>query len=170
MNRLRIASNSGEDEMKTEYKARGIYELYLKRLLDIICAVVALAGFWWLYIILAVLVKIRLGSPILFKQERPGKSEKIFTLYKFRTMTDERDPSGELLPDEVRLTRFGKILRAMSLDELPEVFNILKGDMSIVGPRPLLVQYLPLYNDFQKGDMKYVPGLLDMHRFMAAMR
>lgn len=159
MNRLRIASNSGEDEMKTEYKARGIYELYLKRLLDIICAVVTLAVFWWLYIILAVLVKIRLGSPILFKQERPGKSEKIFTLYKFRTMTDERDPSGELLPDEVRLTRFGKILRAMSLDELPEVFNILKGDMSIVGPRPLLVQYLPLYNDFQKRRHEVRSGL-----------
>lgn len=159
MNRLRSASNDGENKMEMEHKERGIYELYLKRLLDIICALAALMGFWWLYIILAVLVKIKLGNPILFKQERPGKNGKIFILYKFRTMTDERDPNGELLPDAVRLTRFGKILRAMSLDELPEVFNILKGDMSIVGPRPLLVQYLPLYNDFQKRRHEVRSGL-----------
>lgn len=145
--------------MKTEHKPSGIYELYFKRLLDIVCAIVALAVFWWLYIIVAVLVKIKLGSPILFKQERPGKNERIFLLYKFRTMTDERDAAGELLPDEVRLTRFGKMLRATSLDELPEVFNILKGDMSIVGPRPLLVQYLPLYNEFQKRRHEVRSGL-----------
>ena len=145
--------------MKTEHKPRGIYELYFKRLLDIACAIAALAVFWWLYIIIAVLVKIKLGSPILFKQERPGKNERIFLLYKFRTMTDERDAAGELLPDEVRLTRFGKMLRATSLDELPEVFNILKGDMSIVGPRPLLVQYLPLYNEFQKRRHEVRSGL-----------
>lgn len=145
--------------MKTEHKPRGIYELYFKRLLDIVCAVAALAVFGWLYIIVAVLVKIKLGSPILFRQERPGKNGKIFLLYKFRTMTDERDADGELLPDEVRLTRFGKMLRATSLDELPEVFNILKGDMSIVGPRPLLVQYLPLYNEFQKRRHEVRSGL-----------
>ena len=145
--------------MKTEHKPSGIYELYFKRLLDIVCAIVALAVFWWLYIIVAVLVKIKLGSPILFKQERPGKNERIFLLYKFRTMTDERDAAGKLLPDEVRLTRFGKMLRATSLDELPEVFNILKGDMSIVGPRPLLVQYLPLYNEFQKRRHEVRSGL-----------
>lgn len=145
--------------MKTEHKSRGIYELYFKRLLDIACAIAALAVFWWLYIIIAVLVKIKLGSPILFKQKRPGKNERIFLLYKFRTMTDERDAAGELLPDEVRLTRFGKMLRATSLDELPEVFNILKGDMSIVGPRPLLVQYLPLYNEFQKRRHEVRSGL-----------
>lgn len=145
--------------MKTEHKPRGIYELYFKRLLDIVCAIAALAFFWWLYIIVAVSVKIKLGSPILFKQERPGKNGRIFLLYKFRTMTDERDAAGELLPDEVRLTRFGKMLRATSMDELPEVFNILKGDMSIVGPRPLLVQYLPLYNEFQKRRHEVRSGL-----------
>lgn len=145
--------------MKIGDKPRGIYELYFKRLFDIVCAVVALVAFWWLYIIVAILVKIKLGSPILFKQERPGKNGRIFKLYKFRTMTDERDVSGALLPDTVRLTKFGKTLRATSLDELPEVFNILKGDMSIVGPRPLLVQYLPLYNDFQKRRHEVRSGL-----------
>lgn len=145
--------------MRIGDKSRGIYELYFKRLFDIVCAVVALVAFWWLYIIVAILVKIKLGSPILFKQERPGKNGRIFKLYKFRTMTDERDVSGALLPDTVRLTKFGKTLRATSLDELPEVFNILKGDMSIVGPRPLLVQYLPLYNDFQKRRHEVRSGL-----------
>lgn len=145
--------------MRIGDKSREIYELYFKRLFDIVCAVVALVAFWWLYIIVAILVKIKLGSPILFKQERPGKNGRIFKLYKFRTMTDERDVSGALLPDTVRLTKFGKTLRATSLDELPEVFNILKGDMSIVGPRPLLVQYLPLYNDFQKRRHEVRSGL-----------
>ena len=107
--------------------------------------------FWWLYLIVAVLVRIKLGSPIIFKQERPGKIDKktgketIFNLYKFRTMTDKRDVEGNLLPDDVRLTKFGRILRSTSLDELPEAFNILKGDMSVIGPRPLLVEYLPYY-------------------------
>ena len=147
--------------MKTKHKpsGKGVYERYFKRLLDIICALAAIIGFWWVYIILAILVRVKLGSPILFRQERPGKNGKIFKLYKFRTMTDERDASGELLRDEARLTKFGRVLRATSLDELPEVFNILKGDMSIVGPRPLLVQYLPLYNDFQKRRHEVRSGL-----------
>ena len=112
---------------------QGFYEKYVKRLVDIVCSLVVLVLFWWLYIILAVLVRFKLGSPILFKQQRPGKNEKIFNMYKFRTMTDARDDNGELLPDEVRLTRFGKALRATSLDELPEIFNILKGDSGIKG-------------------------------------
>lgn len=112
---------------------QGFYEKYVKRLIDIVCSLVVLVLFWWLYIILAVLVRFKLGSPILFKQQRPGKNEKIFNMYKFRTMTDARDDNGELLPDEVRLTRFGKALRATSLDELPEIFNILKGDSGIIG-------------------------------------
>ncbi|WP_346698679.1 sugar transferase, partial [Thomasclavelia spiroformis] len=102
--------------------------------------------------------KIKLGSPVLFKQERPGKNEKIFRMYKFRTMTDKKDENGNLLPDEIRLTKFGKLLRSTSLDELPELFNILKGDMSIVGPRPLLVKYLPLYNEYQKHRHDVRPG------------
>ena len=110
-------------------------------------------------LITAVLVRIKLGSPILFKQERPGKDGKIFKMYKFRTMTDEKDENGNLLPDVKRLTRFGKFLRNSSLDELPELLNILKGDMSIVGPRPLLVKYLPLYNDFQRHRHDVRPGL-----------
>ena len=130
-----------------EHKPYGIYEKYFKRPFDIFCALMAILVFWWLYIIIAVLVRIKLGSPVLFTQPRPGKNEKIFKLYKFRTMTNECDDNGELLPDEVRLTRFGKWLRSTSLDELPEAFNILKGDMSVVGPRPLLVEYLPYYTE-----------------------
>ena len=118
-----------------EHKPYGPYETYFKRPLDILCALAALIVFGWLYILVAVLVRIMLGSPVIFKQPRPGKDEKIFDLYKFRSMTDERDENGELLPDEVRLTEFGKVLRATSLDELPEAFNILKGDMSVIGPR-----------------------------------
>lgn len=112
-------------------KKQGIYERYIKRLLDVICALAALIVFGWLYIIVAVLVRVKLGSPVLFTQPRPGKDEKIFKLYKFRTMTDARDENGKLLPDDVRLTKFGKALRSTSLDELPEAFNILKGDMSV---------------------------------------
>lgn len=138
---------------------QGFYEKYIKRLLDIFCSLVVLVLFWWLYIILAILVRIKLGSPILFKQQRPGKNEKIFNMYKFRTMTDARDENGNLLPDEMRLTKFGKILRATSLDELPEIFNILKGDMSLIGPRPLLVQYLPRYNEEQHHRHDVRPGL-----------
>lgn len=135
------------------------YEKYIKRILDIICALAVIILFWWLYIIIAFLVRIKLGSPILFKQSRPGKNEKIFNMYKFRTMTDERDENGVLLPDLKRLTKFGKFLRNTSLDELPEVFNILKGDMSVIGPRPLLVKYLPLYNENQHRRHEVRPGM-----------
>lgn len=120
-------------------RKQGFYERYVKRILDIVCAVAALIAFSWLYIIIAVLVRVKLGSPVIFMQPRPGKNEKIFRLYKFRTMTDERDTNGNLLPDEVRLTRFGKLLRSTSLDELPELINILKGDMSVVGERDIIV-------------------------------
>ncbi len=145
--------------MQNDHKPYGIYERWFKRPVDIACALAALLVFWWLYIIVAVLVRIKLGSPVLFCQPRPGKDEKIFKLYKFRTMTDERDEDGNLLPDDVRLTRFGKLLRSTSLDELPEAFNILKGDMSVVGPRPLRVRYLRYYNDFEAGRHKVRPGL-----------
>lgn len=114
-------------------RKQGFYEKYVKRPLDILCALAALIVFSWLYIIVAILVRVKLGNPVIFKQPRPGKDEKIFNLYKFRSMTDERDENGNLLPDEVRLTKFGKALRATSLDELPEAFNILKGDRGIIG-------------------------------------
>jgi lipopolysaccharide/colanic/teichoic acid biosynthesis glycosyltransferase len=127
--------------------------------MDIILSLCALIVLSPVLLILALLVRIKLGSPVIFKQKRPGLHEKIFTLYKFRTMTDKRDENGELLPDKIRLTRFGKLLRSTSLDELPELLNILKGDMSIVGPRPLLVQYLPLYNKHQKRRHDVRPGL-----------
>lgn len=110
-------------------------------------------------LVVAILVRTKLGSPVLFKQKRPGLNEEIFMMYKFRTMTDEKDDKGELLPDSVRLTKFGRLLRSTSLDELPELFNILRGDMSIIGPRPLLVQYLPLYNEHQKRRHEVRPGL-----------
>ena len=145
--------------MGNQHKPYGPYEKYFKRLLDIFCGVVALLVFWWLYIIVAILVRVKLGSPILFKQERPGKNEEIFKLYKFRTMTDARDKNGKLLADEVRLTKFGRALRATSLDELPEVFNILKGEMSLVGPRPLTIQYLPYYSDEERHRHDVRPGL-----------
>ncbi len=132
---------------------------YVKRILDIISSLLAIIILSPLLAVTSVLVKIKLGSPVLFKQERPGKNEKIFTLMKFRTMTDERDENGELLPDEVRLTKFGKFLRSTSIDELPELFNILKGDMSVIGPRPLLVQYLPRYNEHQHRRHEVKPGL-----------
>lgn len=136
-----------------------MYRKYIKRLLDIVislCGIIVLSP---VYLILAILVRVKLGSPVIFKQERPGKDEKIFHLYKFRSMTDERDENGDLLPDEIRLTPFGKKLRSTSLDELPELFNILKGEMSIIGPRPLLVRYLPRYNEFQKHRHDVRPGL-----------
>ena len=135
------------------------YERYMKRLLDIICALAALIVFCWLYIIIAILVRIKLGSPVIFKQPRPGKDEKIFNLYKFRSMTDERDENGNLLPDEVRLTKFGKALRATSLDELPEAFNILKGDMSVIGPRPQLVRDMVFMTPEQRKRHSVRPGL-----------
>lgn len=136
-----------------------MYKRFFKRPIDILCALLAITVFSWLYIIVAILVRIKLGSPVLFKQERPGKDGKIFKLYKFRTMTDEKDENGELLPDDVRLTKFGRFLRKTSLDELPEAFNILKGDMSVIGPRPLLVEYLPLYNEHQQRRHEVRPGL-----------
>lgn len=137
----------------------GFYEKYMKRLLDILCALAALIVFSWLYIIIAILVRVKLGSPVIFKQPRPGKDEKIFSLYKFRTMTDERDENGNLLPDEVRLTKFGKALRATSLDELPEAFNILKGDMSVIGPRPQLVRDMVFMTAEQRQRHSARPGL-----------
>lgn len=136
-----------------------MYRHFFKRFFDFILSLIAIIILSPVYIIVAILVRVKLGSPVIFTQERPGKDEKIFKMYKFRTMTDERDENGELLPDIQRLTRFGRFLRNSSLDELPELFNILKGDMSIVGPRPLLVKYLPLYNDFQKHRHDVRPGL-----------
>lgn len=152
-----LSNRNGEVTM--EHKPYGPYETYFKRPLDILCALAALIVFGWLYILVAVLVRIKLGSPVIFKQPRPGRDEKIFDLYKFRSMTDERDENGELLPDEQRLTKFGKVLRATSLDELPEAFNILKGDMSVIGPRPLLVKYLPRYSERQHRRHEVRPGL-----------
>lgn len=145
--------------MKNQHKPYGPYEKYFKRVLDVFCSLAALLVFGWLYIIVAVLVRIKLGSPVLFKQERPGKNEEIFNLYKFRTMADLRDENGKLLPDEARLTKFGRALRATSLDELPEVFNILKGEMSLVGPRPLTIQYLPYYSEEERHRHDVRPGL-----------
>lgn len=136
-----------------------MYAKYIKRVLDLILSLMALIILMPLMIIIAILVRIKLGSPVIFKQERPGKNEKIFTLYKFRTMTDKKDEKGNLLPDEKRLTKFGKILRSTSLDELPELFNIIKGDMSIVGPRPLAVQYLPYYTNEERHRHDVRPGL-----------
>jgi undecaprenyl phosphate N,N'-diacetylbacillosamine 1-phosphate transferase len=137
----------------------GIYRTFIKRPMDFILSLIAIIVLSPVFLIVAILVRVKLGSPVLFKQERPGLNEKVFLMYKFRTMTDERDEKGNLLPDSIRLTRFGKFLRSTSLDELPELFNILKGDMSIIGPRPLLVQYLPLYNEHQKRRHEVRPGL-----------
>ena len=138
---------------------KGFYEQHLKRPLDIILSLVAIIVLAPVFLLVTILVRKKLGKPVLFTQERPGLNEKIFKMYKFRSMTDARDKNGELLSDDVRLTKFGKFLRSTSLDELPELFNILKGDMSIVGPRPLLVKYLPLYNDEQKHRHDVKPGL-----------
>mgnify|MGYP001125705582 CR=1 FL=1 len=137
----------------------GLYRRYFKRPMDFILSLISIIILSPVLLVVALFVRTKLGSPVIFKQKRPGLNEKVFTMYKFRTMTDERDVNGELLPDDVRLTKFGKILRSTSLDELPELFNILKGDMSIVGPRPLLVQYLPLYNEHQKRRHEVRPGL-----------
>lgn len=142
-----------------KHKPYGPYEKYIKRPLDLFCGLSAIIFFSWLYIIVAILVRVKLGSPIIFTQDRPGKDEKIFKLYKFRTMTDERDVNGKLLPDSERLTKFGKLLRTTSLDELPEAFNIVKGDMSIIGPRPLLTSYLDWYTENEKHRHDVRPGL-----------
>lgn len=136
----------------------GIYEKHIKRPQDFCCAFIATIALSPVILVTAIFVRVKLGSPVLFAQERPGKDGKIFKLYKFRTMTDERDDDGNFLPDEVRLTPFGKILRSSSLDELPELFNILKGDMAVVGPRPLLVKYLLGYNEHQFRRHEVRPG------------
>lgn len=136
-----------------------LYRNGMKRVLDFSCALLGLIVLSPIILLTAALVRVKLGRPILFCQKRPGKQEKIFSMYKFRSMTSETDEKGKLLPDEVRLTKFGRFLRASSLDELPELWNILKGDMSIVGPRPLLVEYLPLYNETQKHRHDVRPGL-----------
>lgn len=142
----------------------GVYEKYIKRALDFSLALCAMIVLSPIFLVVAILVRVKLGSPVIFKQERPGKidastgKERIFTLCKFRTMTDAKDADGNLLSDEVRLTKFGQWLRSTSLDELPELWNIIKGDMSIVGPRPLLVRYLPLYSEEQRRRHEVRPG------------
>ena len=159
---------SWNDEMKTKIRlvrTRGAYELYIKRILDIICSLSAIIVFSWLYIIIAFLVRVKLGTPILFKQLRPGMidektgRERFFYMYKFRSMSNEKDKNGNLMPDEIRLGKFGKALRATSLDELPEVFNILKGDMSIVGPRPQLIRDMVFMTAVQRMRHTAKPGL-----------
>ena len=144
--------------MKPSKKAN-VYRRFIKRPMDFTLSFLAIFILWPVLVIVAILVRVKLGSPVLFKQDRPGLDEKIFVMYKFRTMSDEKDENGELLPDSIRLTKFGKFLRSTSFDELPELLNILKGDMSIIGPRPLLVKYLPLYNDHQKRRHEVRPGL-----------
>lgn len=148
-----------ESYVQQPHIKKGMYEKYIKRPMDFVLALIAIIVLSPVLLIVAFLVRIKLGSPVIFKQQRPGLNEKNFTLYKFRTMTDERDKRGNLLPDSVRLTKFGRVLRSTSLDELPELFNILKGDMSVIGPRPLLVQYLPLYNEQQRRRHEVRPGL-----------
>lgn len=143
----------------SKHKLYGSYERFVKRGLDAFLATGALIVLSPVLLITAIMVRVKLGSPVLFTQDRPGKDEKIFKVYKFRTMTDARDENGELLPDAVRLTKFGSGLRSTSLDELPELFNIVKGDMSIIGPRPLLVQYLPYYTETEKHRHDVRPGL-----------
>ncbi|MDO4499441.1 MAG: sugar transferase [Coriobacteriaceae bacterium] len=157
--------NSQDVKLKQNRKSGGIYSRYIKRPLDAALAACALVLLCWLFAILAILVRAKLGSPVLFCQERPGRidsrtgKERIFKLYKFRTMTNQRGKDGVLLSDEARLTRFGRLLRSTSLDELPEIFNILKGDMALIGPRPLLVKYLPLYSATQRRRHEERPGL-----------
>ncbi len=138
---------------------KGIYERFIKRPQDFFLALIALILMSPIILIVTILVKVKFGNPVIFKQERPGLNEKIFTLYKFRTMTDKKDSNGILLSDEMRMTKFGKLLRSTSMDELPELINILKGDMSFVGPRPLLVEYLPLYDEEQQHRHDVRPGL-----------
>ncbi len=140
-------------------KKANVYRRRLKRPMDFILSLFAIIILCPVLIFVAILVRVKLGGPFLFKQERPGLDEKIFVMYKFRTMSNERDQNGELLPDSIRLTKFGQFLRSTSLDELPELLNILRGDMSIIGPRPLLVKYLPLYNEHQKRRHEVRPGL-----------
>lgn len=153
------------DTNKSIYRERGFYEKYIKRVVDILCALAAIIVFSWLYAIIAIIVKSRLGSPVLFKQPRPGMidpktgHERIFLMYKFRSMTEDKDSNGNLLPDKQRLTRFGKLLRNSSMDELPEAFNILKGDMSVIGPRPQLVRDMVFMTNEQRMRHTTRPGL-----------
>ena len=157
---------------KVPQRKRGFYEKYIKRFLDIVCALLAIILFCWLYLIIAILVRIKLGSPVLFKQPRPGMidpktgQERIFDMYKFRSMSDGRDANGNLLPDEERLGSFGKALRATSLDELPEAFNILKGDMSVIGPRPQLVRDMVFMTPDQRMRHTAKPGLSGLAQVM----
>lgn len=137
----------------------GVYAKYVKRVIDVFISIIVLILFWWVYAILAGIVAINLGTPVLFTQERPGKNGKIFKLYKFRSMSNAKDENGNLLPDKDRLNRFGRLLRSTSLDELPELFNMLKGDMSLIGPRPLLVKYLDHYNEYENRRHEVRPGL-----------
>lgn len=136
-----------------------IYAKYVKRVMDILISLIIFIFFWWIYIFLALIIKFNLGSPVLFTQDRPGKNGKIFKLYKFRSMSNAMDKNGNLLPDKERLNKFGRLLRSTSLDELPELFNILKGDMSLIGPRPLLVKYLNQYNSFENRRHEVRPGM-----------
>ncbi|WP_335993702.1 sugar transferase [Fusobacterium polymorphum] len=136
-----------------------MYKNFFKRLLDIIISLIFILCFWWLYVVIAILVRIKLGSPILFKQDRPGLNEKIFKMYKFRTMTDAKDSLGNLLTDAERLTKLGKFLRSTSLDEIPELWNVIKGDMSLVGPRPLMPKYLAYYTEEEKKRHNVRPGV-----------
>lgn len=153
--KIRTAGNAAQKDGESGQ----MYRKCIKRLLDILVSGVGIIVLSPLFVVLAVLVRVKLGRPVLFKQDRPGKKEKIFQLCKFRSMTDERDEQGKLLPDEIRLNHFGKLLRATSLDELPELFNILKGDMSLIGPRPLLVRYLPYYTEEERHRHDVRPGL-----------
>lgn len=140
-------------------RKNSIYSIYVKRTIDLLLASFLLVVLSPLLLIVSILVRTKLGSPVFFKQDRPGLNEKIFTMYKFRTMTNEKDSHGELLPNNIRLTKFGKLLRSTSLDEIPELINIVRGEMSFIGPRPLLVEYLPLYNNEQRRRHEVRPGL-----------
>ena len=143
-----------------EFKNNSFYANHVKRWIDVVLCVIIFGLFWWLYLIVAIFVRIFHGSPVLFKQQRPGKNEKIFGLYKFRSMTNEKDADGNLLPDEKRLTKFGKILRATSLDEIPELFNVLKGDMSFIGPRPLIPEEKDIHEErMKRGVYELRPGI-----------
>ena len=136
-----------------------MYRLFFKRIIDISLSMFFIFLFWWLYIVVAILIRKKLGSPVIFKQQRPGLNEKIFTMYKFRTMTDRKDEYGNLLPDKDRLTKFGRFLRSTSLDEIPDLWNVLRGEMSLVGPRPLLVEYLSKYTEKEKKRHEVSPGI-----------
>lgn len=148
-----------ETKTNTKKQKKRIYQRFIKRPMDFLLSFCALIILSPLLLIVAILVKIKLGSPVIFKQPRPGLHEKIFTLYKFRTMTDKKDEKGELLPDSIRLTKFGKMLRSTSIDELPELINVLKGEMSIIGPRPLLIKYLPYYRENERKRNTVKPGI-----------